>query len=83
MLLKSVPGVRVLVSTVNTMISAWYVMGREVYWWHSHPINAHIVAVRVFRWWVNFRIDARFVEVLAGHTSLKTRLPSDERRYAT
>jgi hypothetical protein len=67
----------------NIMISAWYALGKEVCWWHSHPINAHIVQERVFRWRVNFKTDVRSAVAQAGHMSLKTHLPSDEWQHAT
>ena len=80
--LKLVPGVKVLVSTVNTVTSAWYVMGRAACLLHNPPASVHIVLARELRFPANIKTDARYVVGLVGLMSIRARPPYDDRGHA-
>jgi hypothetical protein len=80
--LKLAHGVRAQENMGSMVISVWFVMDKEVCWWHSPPENVPIVKAKERRHRVNSKIVARFVGVQAGRMYTRLQPPLDEFWYA-
>jgi hypothetical protein len=80
--LKHAPGAKAQENMGSMVISVWFVMDKEVCWWHNHLENVLIVRVEERRRLVNSRIVARYAGVQAGRMYSRLQPPIDEYQYA-